>query len=212
MDLDLQACLPAELRKASITRVAAGLSGAGVYRIGDTHILKVASPGATTLEAWRHQLEIQRAAGEAGIAPRVVHVEEARLAIVSELIVDRSFPMWFWNPQTRALAITSLGQTLRRVHDLPAHGAPAQPLALLAALAAKLEGFALPAFVALTAARIAAESPPSFEGPLVLCHNDVNPTNLIFDGERVLLLDWDTAAPHSTTYDLAAASVLLRIY
>src|SRR6187549_3635497 len=118
MDADLEACLPAELRGAHITRVAAGLSGAGVYCVGEEHILKVASPGATSRDDWRARLEILRAAAEAGLAPRVVHV--------SERIVDRSFPMWFWNPQTRALALTSLGQTLRRVHELPARGAPAQ--------------------------------------------------------------------------------------
>jgi Phosphotransferase enzyme family len=210
-EADLTLCLPAELRGEPITRVAAGLSGAGVYRVGEAYILKVAAAQASSLEAWRHQLEIQRAAGAAGLAPRVVHADEARRAVVSELVVDRSFPMWFFTPQTRALALTSLGQTLRRVHELPAHGAPAQPLTLLAALGAKLEGFPLPAFVVETTARLRAEPPPPFDGPLVLCHNDVNPTNLIFDGERVLLLDWDTAAPHSPTYDLAAAAVFLRM-
>lgn len=211
MDADLRSCLPAELRGAPIHRAGVGLSGAGVYRVGDTHFLKVAAPQATSLEAWRHQLEIQRAAGDAGLAPRVVHVDEAHLAIVTERVVDRSFPAWLNNPQTRPLALTALGETLRRVHALPATGAPAQPLTLLANLWTTLEGYALPAFVGEAAARLRAETPPPFDGPPVLCHNDVNPTNLVFDGARVLLLDWDTAAPHSPYYDLAAAAVFLRM-
>src|SRR5262249_31338268 len=41
--------------------------------------------------------------------------------------------------------------------------------------------------------------------------NDVNPTNLVFDGERIVMLDWDTAAPNDPLYDLAAISVFLRM-
>jgi thiamine kinase-like enzyme len=40
-------------------------------------------------------------------------------------------------------------------------------------------------------------------------HNDVNPTNLVYDGENLLLLDWDTAGSNDPFYDLAAISVYL---
>jgi aminoglycoside phosphotransferase (APT) family kinase protein len=45
----------------------------------------------------------------------------------------------------------------------------------------------------------------------VLSHNDVNPTNLVYDGERLLLLDWDAAGLNDPFYDLAAVSVFLRM-
>jgi aminoglycoside phosphotransferase (APT) family kinase protein len=45
----------------------------------------------------------------------------------------------------------------------------------------------------------------------VLSHNDVNPSNLVDDGEQLLLLDWDTAGANEPFYDLATISVFLRM-
>jgi aminoglycoside phosphotransferase (APT) family kinase protein len=39
----------------------------------------------------------------------------------------------------------------------------------------------------------------------------VNPSNLVYDGERLLLLDWDIATTNDPFYDLAAVSVFLRM-
>ena len=58
--------------------------------------------------------------------------------------------------------------------------------------------------------RLAEPAPPS-EGPPVTSHNDVNPTNLVWDGERLLLIDWDAAGPNDPFYDLAAVAVFLRM-
>ena len=54
------------------------------------------------------------------------------------------------------------------------------------------------------------EEPAAKREP-VLSHNDVNPGNLIYDGERLLLVDWDVAGPNDPFYDLAAAALFLRM-
>jgi aminoglycoside phosphotransferase (APT) family kinase protein len=59
--------------------------------------------------------------------------------------------------------------------------------------------------------RMRAEEPPACERAVVLSHNDVNPTNLVYDGENLMLLDWDTAGPNDPFYDLAAIAVFLRM-
>jgi hypothetical protein len=46
---------------------------------------------------------------------------------------------------------------------------------------------------------------------MVLSHNDPNPSNLVFDGERVLLLDWDSAGANDPLSDLAAVALFLRM-
>lgn len=213
--MNLEACLPAELRGATITKVAAGMSGAGVYRVEAaerTYILKVSDPGEA-IDAWRRKLEIQQAAAAAGVAPKIFHSDESQHAVVSEFVVDRSFPTWFANPATRDTALATLGQTLRRIHELPipAGASPSPERALLDRLWAEHAGFPLPAFVAEAVARMTSEVVPDAGRAPVLSHNDVNPTNLVFDGERLLLLDWETAAPNNPFYDLAAISVLLRM-
>ncbi|CAN5683842.1 hypothetical protein BH11MYX3_BH11MYX3_43280 [soil metagenome] len=217
MTRDLDAYLPAELRgpTTAITRIAAGLSGACVYRVdaaGNELVLKVSGEDEP-LEVWRRKVQIQQLAATAGLAPRVIHADEQRRAVLSAFVVNRSFPMLFGNPATRDAAVILLGTLLRRVHDLPLPpGAEAtDPLELVNSVWSMLAGFAVPAFVRGAVQRMLAEEPPARDRALVLSHNDVNPSNVIYDGEHLLLLDWDTAAPNDPLFDLAAISVFLKM-
>ena len=214
----LHACLPADLRgpKTTITRVAAGLSGAGVYRVDtprQTVVLKVAAAGESR-EEWRRKMYTQHRAAGAGLAPRLVHIDEERRGIVSEFVADRSFPAYFANPATREAALTLLGTTIRRVHQLPLPaGAEAKdPRDFITGFWPELtSSFAVPPFASETVGRIVAEQPPPSGRATVLSHNDVNPTNLVYDGTQLLLFDWETAAPNDPFFDLAAISVFLRM-
>lgn len=214
---DLRACLPPELRAADpkIERIRAGMSGAGVYRVeaaGRSYVLKIAGSGEL-VAAWRQRVEIQRRAAAAGVAPAMIHVDEERQAIVSEHVADRSFPAFYATPQTREAAVTLLGTTLRRVHELPlpAGATGHEPRAFLATLWPQVAAsIATPEHVGATVRRVLEDEMPAAGAP-VLCHNDVNPSNLVYDGARVLLLDWDTAGPNEPYYDLAAAAVFLRM-
>jgi aminoglycoside phosphotransferase (APT) family kinase protein len=214
MSAELEVCLPFELRGAgtTITPIAAGLSGAGVYRVeaaGRAYVLKVAPPHEP-LDGWRARAGILRAAADAGVAPRVVHVDETRHAVVTELVADRSFMASFVDPATRAAA---LGAALRRVHALPIPvGATGkEPRVFLGAIWAGLSGFPLPAWIGDVVRRALDEPPPPPDRAPVLSHNDVNPSNLVYDGERVMFLDWDTAGANDPFYDLAAVAVFLRM-
>ena len=216
--MSLDACLPADLRgpTTTITRLAAGLSGAGVYRVeagGRTFVLKVASEDEPA-EDWRRRREIQEAAARAGVAPAVIHVDEARRAVTSAFVADQGFVPRLFDPRSRAGALALLGRTLRAVHDLPvpAGAAPLDVRALLGGLwSGPLAGFAVPGFAAEAVRRVVAAPRPDGARAPALCHNDPNPTNLALDGERLVLLDWDTAAPNDPLYDLAAVSVFLRL-
>ncbi len=212
----LDACLPAHLRgpTTAITKLAGGLSGAGVYRVaaaGQTFVLKVAD-AAVPIEIWRQSLAIQRCAGDAGLAPRVIHDDETRRAVVSELVVNRGFAPRLFNPQTREAAICQLGEMIRRVHSLPlpAHAVQRDHRELVAPMRAQLATFAMPTFVRTTIDTVLAETPPPRTRELVTSHNDMNPSNLAFDGERLLLLDWDTAGPNDPFFDLATVATFLR--
>jgi aminoglycoside phosphotransferase (APT) family kinase protein len=216
--MSLEACLPAGLRgpTTTITRIAAGLSGAGVYRVaaaGQLFVLKIAAEDEA-LADWSRKLHIQQLAANAGLAPAIVHVEEAQRAVVSVLVVDRSFPAFYGDPRTREAALAQLGRTLRRIHDLPLppEAGSRDPREFLATIwSGPLSNVALPAFVDEAIRRLLAEAVPARERPLVLSHNDVNPTNLVYDGENLFLLDWEAAGPNDPFYDLAAISVFLRM-
>lgn len=212
--MQLEACLPADLRgpTTTITPIAAGMSGAGIYRVdagGAAYVLKVS---AEPLDAWQRKRAILEHAAAAGVAPRVVHVEPEHRAVLSAFVVDRSFAARYGNPETRAAAVAELGATLGRVHALPlAPDADGPPPLLELLWAGPLARFALPPAIRDAVARVRAEPVPPGDRPDVLSHNDVNPTNVVHDGASVVLVDWDTASRNEPYYDLAAASVFFRM-
>jgi aminoglycoside phosphotransferase (APT) family kinase protein len=216
--MTLDACLPPDLQgpATTITPIAAGLSGAGVYRVerdGRAFVLKVAGPAEDDRD-WRGALEIQRLAADAGLSPAVVHVDEARRAVLTVFVADRSFPALYLDPRTRETALTLLGRTVRRIHALPVPPAARvrDPRAFLTQISAGLgSGFALPELAGGAIQRALAEEPPPRPDALVLGHNDLNPTNFIYDGEGLLVLDWAAAGPMDAFYDLAVLSVFLRM-
>ncbi len=215
--MTLEACLPDHLRgpTTSITKIAAGLSGAGVYRVeapARVFVLKIGNE-SEPIEAWRQSLEIQRRAGDAGVAPRVIHYDEARRAVVSDHVENRGFLPRLFDPETRDGAIRQLGETIRRVHSLPLPGDARRrdPRDLIAPMRTGLAAFTIPGFVRTTIDEVLAEAPPPRERALVTSHNDVNPSNLTFDGERLFLLDWDTAGPNDPFHDLATIAMFLRM-
>jgi thiamine kinase-like enzyme len=216
--MTVEDCLPADLRGSTptLTRLSAGFSGAGVYRVeaaGQSFVLKVAGEAENDAD-WRHALHIQRLAADAGLAPRIVHVDEARRAVLTAFVADRSFVAFYGDPRTHEAALTQLGHTVRRIHalPLPADARMREPREFLAQVwNGFLAGFSLPDFVDDTVQRVLAAEPPASERAWVLGHNDLNPNNLVYDGEALLILDWATAGPADAFYDLAVLSVFLRM-
>ncbi|MBK7596849.1 MAG: phosphotransferase [Gemmatimonadetes bacterium] len=215
---DWQLALPSAMRgpATTLTRIGKGMSGAAVFRVdaGDhAYVLKLTSPDEP-LGPWQARLAVQRAAATAGLAPELVHVDEARRAVLSALVVDRSWPAQFGNPATRGAAIHALGRMLAHRAHLPTPPgmgrADVRPVlqAMWSALSAEAT---LPLFVRETVTALLAEPPVTACESLVMSHNDVNPSNLVFDGTRVMLLDWDTAAPNDPLYDLATVAMFFRM-
>jgi hypothetical protein len=226
----LLACLPDRMHDPSIviTRIAAGMSGAGVYRVRSTdaeYALKITASDEP-VSAWRIRLDVQRAAGVAGVAPVVVHADETRRAVLSEYVAEAGFHPWYRSPATHEAAVDGIATMLRVVHSLPVPtGLPAaDPMAVVERLAGAIAGdiagaHTVPPFVIQAIAALRHDSGSHVlplhhatgETRLVPSHNDVNPSNLVFDGVRVLLLDWQTPALNDPYYDLATVALFLRM-
>jgi thiamine kinase-like enzyme len=213
----LDACLPEHLRgpETTITRMSAGFSGAAVYRVeavGQTFVLKIESE-SEPLDVWRGRVRIQELAAKAAVAPSIIHVDDERRAVVSAFVVDRSFAALYGDRDTRPTAVGLAGRTLSRVHQIPASQAEYRdPRAFLEAIWSPLSGTdTAPPFARDAVQRLLSEDPPPGDRALALSHNDVNPANLVYDGERVILLDWGAAGLNDPLYDLATIAMFFRM-
>ena len=218
--MSLEVCLPPSLRRPEtrFTSISDGISGAEVYRVdadGRAFVLKIA-PANEDPASWRRALEIRRRAAAAGLTPEPIHVDETRRAILTDLIVDRSFAAFYRDPSSHERALIQLARTIRRVHALPlpddAQRAAAPVLSRLLATSwggLTAERIAVPDFVRGAAEDALRESPPEAGHPVVLSHNDVHPKNVVHDGVNLYFMDWDAAGPNEPFFDLATIAVFL---
>ena len=213
---DLARLLPADRfgNVRSVQPFPHGLSGAAVYDVatdaGD-FVVRVLAESAD--EQWRRQIALLRIVADAGIAPPLAWVDEGERASVSPKIAGQ-LSSALGDPATRSRAIASVVEALARLHRLRTDPfAPADPIDTARAL--WQEQSAKPGFPAwaLPAATHIDRAEALLEADLrrVPSHNDMNPTNVLWDGTRAFLVDWDEAGLNHPYYDLAVLSMFLRL-
>ena len=214
----LLAHLPEE-RVGTVERIepiAMGLSGAGVYAVTAARgafVLRVPGPtvDAATFAA---QLRLLERVAAAGIAPPIVHVDQASRAVVSVRVAGRPLGAALADPAQRPQALASVIDGLRALHVLDrADIAASDPVAFARAAWQSsrarpgFPGWAAPLGSIIDAAGAALERDPR----RVVSHNDVNPGNILWDGTRAWLVDWETAGLNHPHYDLAVFAMFLRL-
>lgn len=193
------------------TRLTGGLSGAGSWRIrvgGIPYALRVDTARDAVRDPARAQA-CQRIAADALLSPRLRHADPVDGVTIVEWVEARP-PSDF--PGGGPALLDELARTVRLLHQAPAfpplmdhvdaldglvNGLLARPLLApdtrerLAALWARLA----------TASRAAGVEPVS-------SHNDLNPRNILSDGRRLWLVDWEAAFLADRYVDLAAIANL----
>jgi aminoglycoside phosphotransferase (APT) family kinase protein len=213
-DHDLTRLLPADRfgNVRSVTSFPHGLSGAAVYDVAtDSGDFVVRVLDESDDEQWRHRIARLRVVAGAGIAPPLAWVDEGARATVSVKIAGQ-LPAALADPSSRPLAIGSLVETLATLHRLPDDGfAPADPV--VAARALWNEQHVKPGFPAWASPAVVQidRCAQRLDEDLrrVPSHNDMNPTNVLWDGTRVWLVDWDASGLTHPYYDLAVLSMFI---
>src|SRR5258708_31882494 len=183
----------------TIWAIRGGLSGAGVYTVMTSrgeYVLRIQAD-RTDDALWTQQLLILRRAGERGVAPPIVHVDQAARAVISARIAGVPLAAALADPTQRRTVLTSAVQRLRLLHGLDTSGVNERdPIACARGVAQAQRvrpGFpsraaGLDATIAEIAATLANDT------RRVVSHNDLNPGNLIWDGVRAWIVDWDVPA------------------
>jgi aminoglycoside phosphotransferase (APT) family kinase protein len=186
-----------------------GLSGAGVYAVttdAGEYFLRLNVAGH---KGFGEMLAAQRLAAKEGITPKVIFADEELGAVVTEKANGVPIGAALAQQEVRPIALRSIAETLARLHSIPAPNFPPSDPSLGQSIwdrQSKREGFpdwakSLGRFVGFGDAALANDERRVFS------HNDVNPANLIWNGSKVWLVDWEQAALAHPYMDLAIFSV-----
>ena len=190
-----------------------GLSSARVCRIvvaGRPYLLRVMTstwkpPPALGQGDPTRQFARMRKAAEAGLAPRVWYTSIEDRISITDFVQARPLP--------RTDALARLPKTFQAVHALPAFP---RRVNFLDSLEGFIRRFRAAEHSAPRARRRTAELfrgyaqvakvYPRNEAELVSSHNDLKPENVLFDGERGWLVDWEASFLNDRYADLSVVA------
>src|SRR5262245_15036949 len=133
MTIDPREVFPAHLGEISdVGRISGGLSGADVYMVTTSTGVFVLRIQGEQRAAWSRTIALQRLAAEAGVAPPLAWVDEARAISVSVKIDGVPFAVAAGDPAQRAAALASVTAVLAKLHAIPLDPALVPPLDVLA--------------------------------------------------------------------------------
>lgn len=192
-------------RVQALRPMTGGASAALVYAIevnGRSYLMRM----ETRRDAMRnpHQYACMRTAADAGIAPPLRYVEAEAGVAIMDLLSQRPLDQYPGGPAALARALGDLASRLQATAvfpflidypDLVGH--------LLAGMNAS--GRFAPGLLDVHAQGLAEirDAYPWDGASLVSSHNDPNPSNVLFDGERLWLIDWETAYRNDPFADVA---------
>lgn len=185
-----------------IRLLTGGLSSALVYKIvvkKSPYVLKILRTEVISNPA--HEFACMQTAAEAGLAPRIWFASVEDRVLVTDYVEASPFP---------ADMGTLIARTIRRIHALPDFPKVVSYLDAIDGFIRRFQAAnLLPESETAEVFRRYAEVQkvyPRQAADLVASHNDLKPQNMIFDGSRILLVDWESAFLNDPFADLAIAA------
>jgi Phosphotransferase enzyme family len=189
----------------AITPIMGGASTASTFRVeagGRRYLLRV--EGAPSPLRNPHQYISMRIAAEAGIAPDIRYIDEAARVVVIDFIDWQPLKAYPGGPGALAQAV---GELLSRVQATPVFPCFVNYPDIVARLFAHVRRTGLFAAGLLDAhverLERLREAYDAGSTSLVSSHNDPTPSNILFDGERLWLIDWESAYRNDPLVDVA---------
>lgn len=168
--------------------------------------LRLPRPGAAALVDRQGERQALAAASRLGLAPPPLFFDPADGTMLTRCEPGRS-PRTARELCADQAAMAALGRLLRRLHDAPIK----LPWTFVATevVGAHFARIDLPG-LGRRLMRLAA-SLDRTAGQRVPAHDDVNPGNILWQGERPWLIDWEYAGMNDPAFDLATARIELAL-
>jgi Ser/Thr protein kinase RdoA (MazF antagonist) len=185
--------------------IGGGASGALTYRVeaaGRAYMLRIETRRSPLRNP--HQYDCMRIASEAGIAPALRYIDADAGVAVMDLVRQRPLAEYPGGASALVKDLGGLAARLQRTAAFP-------PLWDFPRVVERIFGFVRNS--RLFADGLLDPHAEAFErvrgayrwdaSALVSSHNDPNPHNVLFDGERLWLVDWETAYRNDPLTDVA---------
>jgi aminoglycoside phosphotransferase (APT) family kinase protein len=190
----------------AVTPVTGGMTTASTFRLearGRHYLLRVEGEPSPLRNP--HQYVSMRIATEAGIAPAIHYIDETARIVVIDFVEQQPLKTYPGGP--RALA-QALGELFSRVQaTTPVFPYYVNYADIVARLFAHVRRTGLFAAGLLDAhverLELIREAYDAGSTRLVSSHNDPTPGNILFDGERLWLIDWESACRNDPLVDAA---------
>ena len=189
----------------AVTPVTGGMTTASTFRLearGRRYLLRVEGEPSPLRNP--HQYISMRIATEAGIAPAIHYLDEAARIVVIDFVAQQPLKTYPGGP--RALA-QALGELFSRVQATPLFPYYVNYADIVARLFAHVRRTGLFAAGVLDAhverLELLREAYDAGATRLVSSHNDPVPGNILFDGTRLWLIDWESACRNDPLVDAA---------
>lgn len=189
----------------SMKRIGGGATTALTLQVragGRSYLLRVEGEPSPLRNP--HQYQSMRMAAEAGIAPKIHYLDESNRTVIMDRVEGRSLQEY---PGGRAALATALGELLKRLQDAPVFPHFVEYPDIVSRLFGHVrrtglfaEGLLDPHVAHLE--RITQSYDSGLER-LVSSHNDFHPGNVLFDGQRLWLIDWESAYRNDPLIDAA---------
>jgi Ser/Thr protein kinase RdoA (MazF antagonist) len=196
--------------------IRVGLSGAAVFSVTATrgqYVLRVQGSESDD-RYFAQQVKLLRRVAKAGIAPAVVHVDQRARAVVWPFVAGPPLDAALADPAQRARVLASAVDALRALHALePSELPDGDPLPYAWEIWNQVRPRpGVPPWAEAVPTRLhAIAATLSGDARRGVSHNDLNPGNLLWDGARVWLIDWEAAGLGHPYYDLATLALFLRL-
>lgn len=196
----------------SIVALGGGLSGAGVFRIrvgGIAYLLRLDQARDGFRDPAR-SYACMRIAAAGLLAPRVRYADAEGGVAIMDFIDERPLSLEYRG--TPEQLVVEAAQTVRALHAGPPFPPLVDYLDGIDALVAQFQarGLVAPAAMAELLDRYKGlrERYRTDPADLVASHNDLNPRNILYDGARLWLIDWESAFLADRYVDLACIANL----
>ena len=187
-----------------VKQISSGYSDAGVYLIAVNHqqyIVKLDVVDGKT-SALQRSYDAQRIAAENQIAPNVIYADAKHGILLMQYIPTQPIA-----PPT-AESTKTLAKLIRKLHDGPVFESWMSVKEIVHHCQLQLPETVKKTKLFLACEKLLPKFDPIFNDKLDIkpCHGDLNPGNILFDGQHYFFVDWLCASPQNRYFDLASCA------